>query len=163
MVLQKTQKTLENAKRSQLGMQSVEEREHQLLMRGNKLRELRLRRDRQLQKQRRLQGATSNALIGGAFPLLFGQGAGASVGGALGGFAGGMMGGQFGFALSLVGTSLGRLSIFLDEHLKHIRYFSFQKCSKLCFPYVSCRRIWWPEGKHWLNAPSTLHSIGIGC
>ena len=107
MVLQKTQKTLENAKRSQLGMQSVEEREHQLLMRGNKLRELRLRRDRQLQKQRRLQGATSNALIGGAFPLLFGQGAGASVGGALGGFAGGMLGGQFGFALSLVGTSLG--------------------------------------------------------
>ena len=51
--------------------------------------------------------AVSNALIGGAFPLLFGQGLGASVGGATGGGAGGLMGGQFGFALSLVGTSVG--------------------------------------------------------
>jgi len=107
MVLQKTQKTLENTRRSQLGMQTVEQREHQLLMRGNKLRELRLQKDRQLQKQQKLNRATTNALIGGAFPLLFGQGAGASVGGALGGFGGGLLGGQFGFALSLVGTSLG--------------------------------------------------------
>ena len=53
--------------------------------------------------------AISNALIGGAFPLLFGQGAGASAGGALGGAAGGLLGGQFGFALSLVGTQLGSL------------------------------------------------------
>ena len=53
------------------------------------------------------ENATSNALIGGAFPLLFGQGAGASAGGALGGFAGGLLGGQFGFALSLVGTQIG--------------------------------------------------------
>ena len=51
IVLQKTQKTLENIRRSQLGMQTVEQREHQLLMRGNKLRELRLQKDRQLQKQ----------------------------------------------------------------------------------------------------------------
>ena len=51
--------------------------------------------------------AISNALIGGAFPLLFGQGLGASVGGAAGGFAGGKKGGQFGFALSLLGTVLG--------------------------------------------------------
>jgi uncharacterized protein YukE len=107
IVLQKTQKTLENIKRSQLGMQTVEQREHQLLMRGNKLRELRLQKDRQLQKQQKLNRATSNALIGGAFPLLFGQGVGASVLGALGGFGGGLLGGQFGFALSLVGTSLG--------------------------------------------------------
>ncbi len=107
IVLQKTQKTLENIRRSQLGMQTVEQREHQLLMRGNKLRELRLQKDRQLQKQQKLNRATSNALIGGAFPLLFGQGLGASVGGALGGFGGGLLGGQFGFALSLVGTSLG--------------------------------------------------------
>jgi hypothetical protein len=107
IVLQKTQKTLENIKRSQLGMQTVEQREHQLLMRGNKLRELRLQKDRQLQKQQKLNRATTNALIGGAFPLLFGQGVGASVGGALGGFGGGLLGGQFGFALSLVGTSLG--------------------------------------------------------
>ena len=51
--------------------------------------------------------AMSNALIGGAFPLLFGQGLGASAGGFTGGGAGGLMGGQFGFALSLVGTALG--------------------------------------------------------
>jgi len=107
IVLQKTQKTLENTRRFQLGMQTVEQREHQLLMRGNKLRELRLQKDRQLQKQQKLNRATTNALIGGAFPLLFGQGVGASVGGALGGFGGGLLGGQFGFALSLVGTSLG--------------------------------------------------------
>ena len=49
----------------------------------------------------------SNAIIGGAFPLLFGQGAGASLGGAAGGAAGGAIGGQFGFGLSLVGTALG--------------------------------------------------------
>ena len=53
--------------------------------------------------------AISNALIGGAFPLLFGQGAGASAGGALGGAAGGLLGGQFGFALSLVGTQIGSI------------------------------------------------------
>jgi len=51
--------------------------------------------------------ATSSAIIGGAFPLLFGQGLGASVGGGLGGFAGGIKGGQFGFALSLLGTQIG--------------------------------------------------------
>ena len=53
------------------------------------------------------QAAISNAVIGGAFPLLFGQGLGASVGGAAGGFAGGKKGGQFGFAFSLLGTVLG--------------------------------------------------------
>lgn len=57
--------------------------------------------------RRRLTEAGSNALIGGAFPALFGQGLGASVGGALGGGAGGLVGGQFGFGLSLVGTALG--------------------------------------------------------
>jgi hypothetical protein len=56
---------------------------------------------------KRLQGAASNAIIGGAFPLLFGQGIGASVGGAVGGAGGGLMGGQFGFGLSLVGTAVG--------------------------------------------------------
>lgn len=49
----------------------------------------------------------SNAVIGGAFPLLFGQGIGASAGGAAGGALGGALGGQFGFGLSLVGTALG--------------------------------------------------------
>lgn len=58
------------------------------------------------QKSRR--EAASNAIIGGAFPLLFGQGAGASVGGGLGGALGGLVGGQFGFGLSLVGTAIGQ-------------------------------------------------------
>lgn len=48
-----------------------------------------------------------NAIIGGAFPLLFGQGLGASVGGGLGGALGGAMGGNLGFGLSLVGTAVG--------------------------------------------------------
>jgi hypothetical protein len=51
--------------------------------------------------------ALSNAVIGGAFPLLFGQGLGAAAGGGLGGAAGGLAGGQFGFGLSLVGTAIG--------------------------------------------------------
>lgn len=62
----------------------------------------RTRGDRAIRRQ-----ALSNALIGGAFPLLFGQGLGAAAGGGLGGGAGGVLGGQFGFALSLVGTSVG--------------------------------------------------------
>ena len=57
--------------------------------------------------QARTKEAASNAIIGGAFPLLFGQGAGAALGGGLGGAAGGLAGGQFGFGLSLVGTALG--------------------------------------------------------
>jgi len=73
------------------------------------------RQDRQLrvsrgrQRQQSLKNAGASAMIGGAFPLLFGQGAGAAAGGALGGGLGGLMGGQFGFALSLVGTNLGSL------------------------------------------------------
>ena len=62
--------------------------------------------DQRRVKQRN-QAAVSNAFIGGAFPLLFGQGLGASIGGAAGGFAGGKKGGQFGFAFSLLGTVLG--------------------------------------------------------
>ena len=58
-------------------------------------------------RNKKLQGAASNAIIGGAFPLLFGQGVGASVGGAAGGALGGLAGGQFGFGLSLVGTAVG--------------------------------------------------------
>lgn len=63
---------------------------------------------------RRAEGAkrrneiVGNALIGGAFPALFGQGLGASAGGALGGGLGGALGGNFGFGLSLVGTALGQ-------------------------------------------------------
>ncbi len=51
--------------------------------------------------------AAGNAIIGGAFPLLFGQGLGAAVGGGAGGAIGGALGGSFGFGLSLVGTALG--------------------------------------------------------
>jgi hypothetical protein len=50
-----------------------------------------------------------SAVIGGAFPLLFGQGLGAAVGGAAGGFGGGVLGGQLGFGLSLVGTQVGSI------------------------------------------------------
>ena len=52
-------------------------------------------------------GTASSAIIGGSFPLLFGQTGAAAVGGGLGGAAGGMIGGQFGFALSILGTAIG--------------------------------------------------------
>jgi hypothetical protein len=51
--------------------------------------------------------AASEGLIGGAFPLLFGQGVGAAAGGALGGGLGGFAGGMLGFGLSLAGTAIG--------------------------------------------------------
>lgn len=51
--------------------------------------------------------AVSEGLVGGAFPLLFGQGLGASLFGGLGGAAGGLAGGGLGFGLSLLGTGLG--------------------------------------------------------
>ena len=60
-------------------------------------------------RDRRFRSAQSSALIGGAFPLLFGQGLGAAAGGAVGGFGGGMIGGEFGFGLSLVGTQIGSM------------------------------------------------------
>ena len=60
-------------------------------------------------RAQRIKSAQGSALIGGAFPLLFGQGVGASMGGAMGGFGGGMIGGEFGFGLSLVGTQLGTM------------------------------------------------------
>jgi len=71
----------------------------------NRNRRSRVRRGRE--RQQRFERARSSALIGGAFPLLFGQGVGASALGAAGGFAGGLQKGQMGFALSLVGTSVG--------------------------------------------------------
>jgi hypothetical protein len=56
---------------------------------------------------KRAGGALGSALIGGGFPLLFGQGVGAAAGGAVGGAVGGAIGGQFGFGLSIVGTIIG--------------------------------------------------------
>lgn len=64
---------------------------------------------------RRLKEGVGSALIGGAFPALFGQGAAASAGGGIGGLAGGLLGGQFGFGLSLVGTQIGQ---FVDDAVK---------------------------------------------
>ncbi len=72
-------------------------------------------------QQARTREATSNAIIGGAFPLLFGQGLGASVGGGLGGFAGGLAGGQLGFGLSLVGTAIGSA---LDQTIQSAQDFA---------------------------------------
>jgi len=60
-------------------------------------------------RAQRIKSAQGSALIGGAFPLLFGQGVGAAFGGAAGGFGGGMIGGEFGFGLSLVGTQVGSM------------------------------------------------------
>ncbi len=59
------------------------------------------------QARRSLGNAASSAIIGGAFPLLFGQTGAAAVGGGLGGAVGGAIGGQFGFALSILGTAIG--------------------------------------------------------
>jgi hypothetical protein len=54
----------------------------------------------------------SDALIGAAFPLLFGQGIGAAAGGGLGGFAGAKIaGGKGGFGGSLAGTLVGQATI----------------------------------------------------
>ncbi len=56
----------------------------------------------------RFRGAASNALIGGGFPLLFGQGALGAAGGGIGGALGGALGGGFGFGLSIAGTALAQ-------------------------------------------------------
>ena len=62
---------------------------------------------RQKDLRGRVSGAISSGLIGGGFPLLFGQGVGAAAGGLVGGVGGGALGGGFGFGLSVVGTALG--------------------------------------------------------
>jgi len=66
----------------------------------------------QVNAMRGLGGAVGSGIIGGGFPLLFGQGPTAALGGALGGVAGGALSaipgmGQFGFALSIAGTTIG--------------------------------------------------------
>lgn len=63
------------------------------------------------------QGRISSGLIGGAFPLLFGQGGGAAAGGLLGGLAGG---GPFGFGASLVGTLLGSQVDLLNQRFTEL-------------------------------------------
>jgi hypothetical protein len=80
------------------------------------------------QRQQRQQGffrgdarkAIGEGLIGGAFPLLFGQGLGASIGGFAGGATGGLIGGSFGFGLSLVGTAVGQAVDNTSSSLKEL-------------------------------------------
>jgi hypothetical protein len=80
--------------------------------------------ERQRQNSRLFQGsrrdAISQGLVGGAFPLLFGQGAAASIGGGLGGLGGGLLGGSFGFGLSLIGTALGGVVDTTSQNLKNL-------------------------------------------
>jgi hypothetical protein len=97
---------LENAAKAEQKRNQELARARQLLER-QVVAEQKLRQQQQKAARERLSGALSNAIIGGAFPLLFGQGIGAAVGGGLGGAGGGLLGGQFGFGLSLVGTALG--------------------------------------------------------
>ena len=56
----------------------------------------------------RFRNAIGSGIIGGGFPLLFGQGPTAAIGGGIGGLAGGLIGGQMGFALSIAGTTIGQ-------------------------------------------------------
>lgn len=93
-----------------IGQQISKSTEQELVnqRRLNRERKVRLGRER----QRRTREGVGSAIIGGAFPLLFGQGIGAAAGGAAGGLGGGLIGGQFGFGLSLVGTQIGS---FFDQ------------------------------------------------
>lgn len=87
-----------NTNREQVRTNQLKQKELQLEQEINEKRSAR---------RRRLKDAASSGIIGGAFPLLFGQGPGAAIGGGIGGFGGGLAGGQLGFGLSLVGTQLG--------------------------------------------------------
>ena len=124
-----TQRTrsIDNAVRAMSGMQTLEQREHQLLKRGNKLRDLRLKKEKALTRQQMVKRGAASAIgsgiIGGGFPLLFGQGPLAAIGGGLGGVAGGALSaipgmGQFGFALSIAGTTIGSAMEDLTQALQ---------------------------------------------
>ena len=58
--------------------------------------------------QGRIGGALTSGMIGGGFPLLFGQSPLASVFGGIGGAIGGAAGGGLGFGLSIVGTAVAQ-------------------------------------------------------
>ena len=72
-------------------------------------------------KGQRIKGAASNALIGGGFPLLFGQGALGAAGGGIGGALGGALGGGFGFGLSIAGTAIAQQVQQVLDFRKSIR------------------------------------------
>jgi len=85
-----------------------------------RFRELQLRGQRNRLFQGNAREAISSGLIGGGFPLLFGQGLGGAVGGGVGGVAGGFLGGGFGFGVSVVGTALGAAVDQLVNNLKNL-------------------------------------------
>ena len=58
--------------------------------------------------QGRIGGALTSGMIGGGFPLLFGQSPLASLFGGIGGAAGGALGGGLGFGLSIAGTAMAQ-------------------------------------------------------
>lgn len=66
-------------------------------------------------KSPRMANAISEGLIGGMFPLLFGQGIGSALFGGLGGGLGGFAGGGLGFGLSLFGTAIGGMFDALNQ------------------------------------------------
>ena len=73
--------------------------------------------------RRGVGSAIGSGIIGGGFPLLFGQGPLAAASGLAGGVAGGALAaipgmGQFGFALSIAGTAIGSAMEDLTEALK---------------------------------------------
>ena len=73
--------------------------------------------------RRGVGSAVGSGIIGGGFPLLFGQGPLAAASGLVGGVAGGALAaipgmGQFGFALSIAGTAIGSAMEDLTEALK---------------------------------------------
>mgnify|MGYP003110136666 CR=1 FL=1 len=73
--------------------------------------------------RRGVGSAVGSGIIGGGFPLLFGQGPLAAAAGGVGGVAGGALAaipgmGQFGFALSIAGTAIGSAMEDLTEALK---------------------------------------------
>ena len=68
-----------------------------------------------------LKGAVGSAIIGGGFPLLFGQGPEAAIGGAAGGLLGGLIGGPMGFALSIAGTAIGEIFAKQKELTEEVR------------------------------------------
>jgi len=86
---------------------------------------LRIERQRNMaaKARRGLSSAVGSGIIGGGFPLLFGQGPISALGGAAGGVAGGALSaipgmGQFGFALSIAGTAIGSAMEDLAQALK---------------------------------------------
>ena len=109
---QKISEGLQRQRAVGLDINNLEKSDTRLIQQQGILKQRELRTEEALKKAIKknaaLRRAQENALIGGAFPLLFGQGLGASAGGALGGFFGGKAGGQLGFGLSLVGTAIGQ-------------------------------------------------------